>query len=204
MVDTWNRTISYIYLILASIFSLSSRISDGQPILLYFFANFGNSQQKETWTERPGGTFSRVQTSVDSSRLHRSFAVINRCWLLDGERWPCAAERDVRRIVVPEARLPLKGSEMGRLIKAALRLMLFMLVSIWSNPTRKCHSCAEGLPKQKGFGLGVFSFVKEMFYMFPLRLFFPHVVRDHDSGGNWDDLRQMSVYCHVVHNLHHY
>lgn len=181
-----------------------------QPILLYFFANFGNSQQKESWNERPGRKCSRVQTPVDSSRLYPSFAVINRCWLLDGaSNGGRAPQRETWDVwLFQKARLSLKGSEMGRLIKAALRLRLFMLVGIWTNPTLKCHSCGEGLPQQRGFGPGVsslstFHSLGRRFIRF-MRLFFPHVVRDHDSGGNWDDLRQMSVYCHVVHNLHHY
>lgn len=141
-----------------------------QPILLYFCANFGNSQQKETWNERPGSTFSWVQTPVDSSRLYRSLAVINRCWLLDGERRPRSAERGARR-------LPLKGPEMGRLIKAALRLMLFMLVGIWTNPTLEMSQLCGRFTSTKGIWTRCLfaeriSFVKETFYTFFSRLFF--------------------------------
>lgn len=60
---------------------------------------------------------------------------------------------------------PLTTSEMGRLIKAALRLMLSMLTSIWTSPTQKCHDCADDLE--------CISFLKETtFFMFLLHLVF--------------------------------
>lgn len=126
--------------ILCSSFDLRSRISDDTTDTDIFPWKLCKFLIERTLKWKTQGTFSRMRTPVETSGLCRSFTVINGCWLLDKERRLCT--RDTRRITFPEAWVPLNGSQMGRLIKAAPRLMLFMLMSIWANlNTEMPHLC---------------------------------------------------------------
>lgn len=139
MIDGWNWTICYSYVILCYIFDLSSRISDDTTDTDIFLCKLWQLPTEPNLKWKRHSTFPWNQTPAATSQLYRSSAVTNCCWLLDKERRP--STRDIRRIIVTGDRLPLNGSQMGWLIKAAPRLMLLMLMSISNNPTHKVKKC---------------------------------------------------------------